>query len=91
MKKIFVIQHKADKWDLQGQKRNPNMQIFAISQSGTGLHFKQRLYKNYLLSQINQNNTLLCKDKLPSLKKVMYFEPQPDMIYGTDIFCEKRG
>lgn len=39
----------------------------------------------------NQNNTLLCKDKLPSLKKVMYFEPQPDMIYGTDIFCEKRG
>lgn len=67
------------------------MQIFVISQIGAGIHFKQRLDKNYSLFQINRNNTLLRKYRLPSLNKVMYFEPQPDMIYGTDIFCEKTG
>lgn len=67
------------------------MQIFGISQIDAGIHFKQRLDKNYSLSQINRNNTLLCKYRLPSLNKVMYFEPQPDMIYGTDIFCEETG
>lgn len=64
------------------------MQIFVISQSGTGIHFKQRLDKNYTLFQIKQNNIFLCKDRLPSLNKVMYFKPQPDMIYGTGIFYE---
>lgn len=67
------------------------MQIFVISQSSVGTHFKQRLDKNYSLSQINHKNALLCKDRLPSLNKVMYFEPQPDMIYITDIVCEKTG
>lgn len=67
------------------------MQIFVISQSGAGIYFKERLDKNYSLSQITRNNTLLCKYRLPSLNKVMYFEPQPDMIYGTDIFCERTG
>lgn len=61
------------------------MQVFVISQS---VHFKQRVDKNYSLFQTNQNNTFLCKDRLPSLNKVIYFKPQSDMIYGTGIFYE---
>lgn len=65
------------------------MQIFAISQNGASILFKQTLNKNYSLFQVNQNNSLLCKNRLPSPNKVLYFEPQPDMIYG--ICCEKTG
>lgn len=60
-------------------------------QSGIGIYFKQKLNESYSLFKINQKNALLCKDKLPSLNKVMHFELEPDMIYGTDIFTEKAG
>ena len=66
------------------------MQILVMSPSSQ-VHTQQKLDKNYSLSQINHNNALLCKDRLPSLNKVMYFESQSDMIYGTDIFCVKTG
>lgn len=49
--------------------KNANMQIFVISQSDTGEHFKQRLNKNCSLSQVNQNNACLCKKRLSYLKK----------------------
>lgn len=75
----------------QNKTKNPNMQIFVISQNSAGIYFKQRLDKNYSLSQINHKNALLCKDRLPSLNKVMYFEPQSGMIYVTDTFCKKTG
>ena len=29
------------------------------------------------------------KTDCPLLKKVMCFGPQPDMIYGTNILCER--
>lgn len=83
-KKIFVIQYKEDKWDLQGQRKETSKYANICNfPGGTDMHFQQRLDKNYSLFQINQNNALVHKDRLPSLNKVIYFKPQLDMIYGT--------
>lgn len=75
-KKIFVIPYKEYKWDLQGRRKETSKYANICNfLGGTDIHFQQRLDKNYSLFQINQNNALVHKDRLPSLNKVMYFKP----------------